>query len=198
MSMQGEAQAIVLQKANKLKLQNATYHAGNPGDVLVKTIASTITPGFDRLLLTNKPVSNRVFHYPIMPGSESIGQVMATGSGVDDLVPGVLSMRSRATAGVALSPISAAMRKSSRHRAPIFSRSVASLSTVTFSPGFLPMLSVRSKRFRCTPLREFSSSASDQSGLWFRSTSTPLGLRMWMRLKPSVSEGSSPMLSILP
>ncbi len=88
MTMRGEAQAIVLQKANKLKLQNATYHAGNPGDVLVKTIASTITPGFDRLLLTNKPVSNRVFHYPIMPGSESIGQVMATGSGVDDLLPG--------------------------------------------------------------------------------------------------------------
>lgn len=88
MTMQGEAQAIVLQKANKLKLQSAAYHAGKPGDVLVKTIASTITPGFDRLLLTNKPVSNRVFRYPIMPGSESIGQVMATGSGVDDLVPG--------------------------------------------------------------------------------------------------------------
>ena len=88
MNMQGEAQAIVLQKANKLKLQAVAYHADSPQDVLVKTIASTITPGFDRLLLTNKPVSNRVFHYPIMPGSESIGQVMATGTGVDDLFPG--------------------------------------------------------------------------------------------------------------
>ncbi|NMW18762.1 MAG: zinc-binding alcohol dehydrogenase [Chlorobiaceae bacterium] len=86
--MQGEALAIVLQKANKLKLQPAVYHADKPYDVLVKTIASTITPGFDRLLLTNKPVSNKVFHYPIMPGSESIGQVIATGSGVDDLLPG--------------------------------------------------------------------------------------------------------------
>jgi len=88
MTMQGEALAIVLQKANKLKLQPAVYHADKPYDVLVKTIASTITPGFDRLLLTNKPVSNKVFHYPIMPGSESIGQVIATGSGVDDLIPG--------------------------------------------------------------------------------------------------------------
>ena len=88
MTMQGEALAIVLQKANKLKLQPAVYQADKPHDVLVKTIASTITPGFDRLLLTNKPVSNRVFHYPIMPGSESIGQVIATGSGVDDLIPG--------------------------------------------------------------------------------------------------------------
>jgi len=88
MTMQGEALAIVLQKANKLKLQPAVYHADKPYDVLVKTIASTITPGFDRLLLTNKPVSNKVFHYPIMPGSESIGQVIATGSGVDDLLPG--------------------------------------------------------------------------------------------------------------
>jgi 2-desacetyl-2-hydroxyethyl bacteriochlorophyllide A dehydrogenase len=88
MTMQGEAQAIVLQKANKLKLQSAAYNASNPGDVLVKTIASTITPGFDRLLLTNKPVSNRVFHYPIMPGSESIGQVIATAPGVNDLFAG--------------------------------------------------------------------------------------------------------------
>jgi len=88
MTMQGEALAIVLQKANKLKLQPAVYHADKPYDVLVKTIASTITPGFDRLLLTNKPVSNRVFRYPIMPGSESIGQVIETGSGVEDIMPG--------------------------------------------------------------------------------------------------------------
>ncbi len=88
MAMKGEAQAIVLQKANKLKLQPAAYHAAEAGDVLVKTIASTITPGFDRLLLTNKPVSHRVFKYPIMPGSEAIGQVIETGSGVTDLHPG--------------------------------------------------------------------------------------------------------------
>jgi 3-hydroxyethyl bacteriochlorophyllide a dehydrogenase len=88
MAMKGEAQAIVLQKANKLKLQSAPYDATEPGDVLVKTIASTITPGFDRLLLTNKAVSSRVFKYPIMPGSESIGQVLETGPGVTDLFPG--------------------------------------------------------------------------------------------------------------
>ena len=86
--MKGETQAIVLQKANKLKLQRTAYHADEPGDVLVKTIASTITPGFDRLLLTNKPVSSRVLKYPIMPGSEAIGQVIETGAGVTDLHPG--------------------------------------------------------------------------------------------------------------
>jgi bacteriochlorophyllide a dehydrogenase len=86
--MKGEAQAIVLQKPNKLRLQQAAYHASHPCDVIVKTIASTITPGFDRLLLTNKPVSNKVFNYPLMPGSESIGQVLKTGSGVTDLKPG--------------------------------------------------------------------------------------------------------------
>ncbi|NHQ60508.1 alcohol dehydrogenase catalytic domain-containing protein [Chlorobium sp. BLA1] len=86
--MQGEVQAIVLQKANKMKLQNAPYLADQPGDVLIKTIASTITPGYDRLLLTNKPVTSRVFTYPIMPGSESIGQVINTGPGVSDLKPG--------------------------------------------------------------------------------------------------------------
>jgi bacteriochlorophyllide a dehydrogenase len=86
--MQGEVQAIVLQKANKLKLQQAPYLADQPGDLLVKSIASTITPGFDRLLLTNKPVSSRVFKYPIMPGSETIGQVIETGPGVSELKPG--------------------------------------------------------------------------------------------------------------
>ncbi len=86
--MKGEAQAIVLQKPNKLRLLQASYQASYPNDVIVKTIASTITPGFDRLLLTNKAVSNRVFNYPLMPGSESIGQVVKTGSGVTDLKTG--------------------------------------------------------------------------------------------------------------
>ncbi len=102
MTMKGEARAIVLQKANKLKLQNAAYQATEPGDVLVKTIASTITPGFDRLLLTNKAVSKRVFKYPIMPGSEAIGQVLETGPGVRDLHPGdfVYAFRGDRWAGI--------------------------------------------------------------------------------------------------
>ena len=86
--MQGEAQAIILLKANKLKLQQVRYLADHPEDVLVRTIASTITPGVDRLLLTNKPVSSKVLSYPLMLGSESIGQVIATGSGVSDLKEG--------------------------------------------------------------------------------------------------------------
>ncbi len=86
--MQGEAQALVFVKANKLKLQAVPYLAGNPDDVLVRTIASTISPGLDRLLLTNKPVSSKVLSYPVMTGSESIGQVVHVGSGVDDLREG--------------------------------------------------------------------------------------------------------------
>lgn len=86
--MQGEAQALVLVKANKLKLQEVKYQADQPGDVLVRTIASTITPGIDRLLLTNKPISNKVLAYPVITGSESIGQVMQAGPGVVGLKEG--------------------------------------------------------------------------------------------------------------
>jgi bacteriochlorophyllide a dehydrogenase len=86
--MQGEAQALILLKANKLKLQSVPWLADQPSDVLVRTIASTITPGLDRLLLTNKPVSNKVLSYPLMPGSETIGQVMQVGPGVNDLQEG--------------------------------------------------------------------------------------------------------------
>ncbi len=86
--MKGETQAIVLLKANKLKWQSTAYHADQPDDILVKSNASTITPGFDRLLLTNKPVSSKVFKYPIMPGSEAIGQVIQTGKGITDLQQG--------------------------------------------------------------------------------------------------------------
>ncbi|NTU68566.1 MAG: zinc-binding alcohol dehydrogenase [Chlorobiaceae bacterium] len=86
--MQGEAKAIVLLKANKLKIQTVRYDAGQPGDVLVRTIASTITPGLDRLLLTNKPISNKVLSFPVMLGSETIGQVMEVGPGVTDLKAG--------------------------------------------------------------------------------------------------------------
>jgi len=100
--MKGEVQAIVLQKANKLKLQSAAYHADQPEDVLVKTIASTITPGFDRLLLANKPVSSRVFKYPIMPGSEAIGQVIEKGAAVTDLHVGdfVYAFRAERWSGI--------------------------------------------------------------------------------------------------
>ncbi len=86
--MQGQAQAIILPKANKLKLNTVPYIADRPGDILVKTIATTITPGVDRLLLTNKPVSHRVLNYPIILGSEMIGQVTETGAGVSSLQPG--------------------------------------------------------------------------------------------------------------
>jgi 2-desacetyl-2-hydroxyethyl bacteriochlorophyllide A dehydrogenase len=86
--MQGEAQAIILLKANKLKLQSVRYLADQPNDILVRTIASTITPGLDRLLLTNKPVSNKVLAYPVMPGSETIGQVLKTGPEVKGLEEG--------------------------------------------------------------------------------------------------------------
>ena len=86
--MQGEAQALVLLKANKLKLQSVKYDAGEPGGVLVRTIASTITPGIDRLLLTNKPISRKVLAFPVMLGSETIGQVVEVAPGVADLKAG--------------------------------------------------------------------------------------------------------------
>ncbi|WP_287373477.1 zinc-binding alcohol dehydrogenase [Prosthecochloris sp.] len=86
--MQGQAEAIILPKANKLKLNSVLYSADNPNDILVKTIATTITPGVDRLILTNKPVSHRVLNYPIILGSEMIGQVMETGPEVSVVKPG--------------------------------------------------------------------------------------------------------------
>ncbi|AAM72430.1 MAG TPA: alcohol dehydrogenase [Chlorobaculum sp.] len=86
--MQGEAQALVFLKANKLKLQSVKYVANRPRDILVRTIASTITPGLDRLLLTNKPVSHKVLAYPVMPGSETIGQVMQVGPEVTSVKEG--------------------------------------------------------------------------------------------------------------
>jgi len=86
--MQGQAEAILLPKANRLKIGMASYSADRPEDILVKTIATTITPGLDRLLLTNKPVSHKVLRYPIILGSEMIGQVMETGSGVTHLKAG--------------------------------------------------------------------------------------------------------------
>lgn len=86
--MQGQAQAIFLPKANKLRLGDISYNADRPEDILVKTIATTITPGLDRLLLTNKPVSHKVLNYPIMLGSEMIGQVLETGPGVTSVKTG--------------------------------------------------------------------------------------------------------------
>ncbi|MBF0586973.1 zinc-binding alcohol dehydrogenase [Prosthecochloris sp. N3] len=86
--MQGQAKSLILLKANKLRLAESSYLAERPDDVLVKTIATTITPGVDRLLLTNKPISHKVINYPIMLGSEMIGQVVDTGAGVTSVNSG--------------------------------------------------------------------------------------------------------------
>jgi 2-desacetyl-2-hydroxyethyl bacteriochlorophyllide A dehydrogenase len=102
--MQGEAKAIILLKANKLKLQPVKYCADLPEDLLVRTIASTITPGVDRLLLTNKPISNKVLSYPVMTGSETIGQVIATAPGVSDLKTGDFVYVFRADRWVGIDP----------------------------------------------------------------------------------------------
>lgn len=102
--MQGEAQAIILVKANKLRLQPAAYNADRSCDLLVKTIASTITPGVDRLLLTNKPIASKLLAYPIMPGSETIGQVVRTGPGVVDLKEGEFVYVSKGDRWVGVEP----------------------------------------------------------------------------------------------
>ncbi|NTW51355.1 MAG: zinc-binding alcohol dehydrogenase [Chlorobiaceae bacterium] len=104
--MQGEAQALVLLKANKLKLQSVRYLADNPHDILVRTIASTITPGLDRLLLTNKPVSSKVLAYPVMTGSETIGQVLKTGPKVTGVKEGDFVYAFKADRWIGIDPYS--------------------------------------------------------------------------------------------
>ncbi|NTV47120.1 MAG: zinc-binding alcohol dehydrogenase [Chlorobiales bacterium] len=77
--MQNKATAIVYPKANKVVMMEVEHQPMGPSDVLVKTIATSVTPGLERMQITGKSVTRKVIKFPALPGSEMIGEVIGVG-----------------------------------------------------------------------------------------------------------------------
>lgn len=84
------AKAIIYPKANKVSVADLAFRSPQPTDVLVKTIITTVTPGLERMQLTGKSITRRMLKFPVIPGSELIGQIEWVGNYVQGLEPGEL------------------------------------------------------------------------------------------------------------
>ncbi|ACF13849.1 Alcohol dehydrogenase GroES domain protein [Chloroherpeton thalassium ATCC 35110] len=84
------AKAIVYPKANKVALLEIPFQPAQPTDILVKTILTTVAPGLERMQITGKSVTRRVIKFPVVPGSEMVGEVVWVGEFVHGIEPGEL------------------------------------------------------------------------------------------------------------
>ncbi len=91
------AKAIIYPKANKVALADLEFNEPEPTDVLVKSVITSVTPGLERMQLTGKSTTRRMIKFPVVPGSELIGQVQWTGDFVQGIEPGELVYVSKAT-----------------------------------------------------------------------------------------------------
>ncbi len=74
--------AIVYTKPNKLEFLPVTSAPLSEHDVRIRTIATSISAGVERFLLTGKSITRKELKFPVVPGSECIGEVIEVGSSV--------------------------------------------------------------------------------------------------------------------
>ena len=72
--------AIVLEQPERLALKRLELDAPAPTDVLVETRWSGISTGTERLLYTGRMPNFPGMGYPLVPGYETVGTVVASRS----------------------------------------------------------------------------------------------------------------------
>ncbi len=79
---------IIYPKANRINFVELLPLPLGAEDVRVRTIATSITPGVERFLLTGKSITSKVIKFPVLSGSELIGEVLEVGANVVDVEVG--------------------------------------------------------------------------------------------------------------
>lgn len=74
--------AIVYTKSNKLEFLPIVSAPLSEHEIRVRTIATSISAGIERFLLTGKSITRKELKFPVVPGSECIGEVIEVGSAV--------------------------------------------------------------------------------------------------------------------
>lgn len=80
--------AIVYVKANKLEFLPVSSAPLGDDEIRVRALATSITAGTERLLLTGKSVTRKELRFPVVPGSECVGEVVETGRLIESVKPG--------------------------------------------------------------------------------------------------------------
>lgn len=79
--------AIVLEAPEQLALRELTLAPPAAGEVLVEVEHSAISTGTERLLWSGRMPAFPGMGYPLVPGYESVGRVLARGEAVPDALP---------------------------------------------------------------------------------------------------------------
>jgi|YNPMSStandDraft_2_1061718.scaffolds.fasta_scaffold02282_5 2-desacetyl-2-hydroxyethyl bacteriochlorophyllide A dehydrogenase len=74
--------AIVYTKQSKLDFLPIVSAPLCEYDIRIRTIATSISAGMERFLLTGKSITRKELKFPVVPGSECIGEVIEVGSSV--------------------------------------------------------------------------------------------------------------------
>jgi bacteriochlorophyllide a dehydrogenase len=75
-----DALAIVLEKPERITLGRLPLAAPTPGDVVVRTLWSGISTGTERLLFDGRMPAFPGMGYPLVPGYETVGRIVAAGA----------------------------------------------------------------------------------------------------------------------
>ena len=75
-------QAVVITEPGQLALQAVNLKAPGADDVVVQTVYTSISAGTERMLLAGQ-MPHPMLSLPVVPGYETVGQVIETGANVD-------------------------------------------------------------------------------------------------------------------
>jgi 3-hydroxyethyl bacteriochlorophyllide a dehydrogenase len=78
--------AVVMEEPERLSLRRLELKAPGPDDVVVEVAWSGISTGTERLLWTGRMPPFPGMGYPLVPGYESVGRVVAAGDGARDRI----------------------------------------------------------------------------------------------------------------
>ena len=75
-------EAVVITAPGQVALQTVTLKTPGPDDVVVQTVYTSISAGTERMLLAGQ-MPHPMLSLPVVPGYETVGQVVETGAHVD-------------------------------------------------------------------------------------------------------------------
>ncbi|MDX2129107.1 MAG: alcohol dehydrogenase catalytic domain-containing protein [Chloroherpetonaceae bacterium] len=80
--------AILYPKLSRIILEELELVPLGKNHIRVRTIATSAAPGVERLLLTGKSITRKEFRFPVVTGSELIGEIIECGEDVNEFQNG--------------------------------------------------------------------------------------------------------------
>jgi 3-hydroxyethyl bacteriochlorophyllide a dehydrogenase len=87
MMLMMKTQAVVIPEAGRVEFQEVTLRTPGPEDVIVRTAYTSISAGTERMLLAGQ-MPHPMLRLPVIPGYETVGQIVDVGASVTDHQPG--------------------------------------------------------------------------------------------------------------